>query len=475
MEMRTDPAGGQSRLRLAMLIAAAAIIGGAQWWLFPRTVDDAFITFRQLLMVGTGHGIAFNPGGPPVEGFSHPLFFLLLLPFALLPMAAVTVPLAAKALGVAATLGTASLMIDAMARLRVGTGVMVAALVAWLLYPGTLIYSSLGLETPLLAWAYAYVLWCEASDRPRWQPAAALGLAAVLRPEAPLAAALWFVWRWWRDGAFPGMRTMVLLGAPFVCWLLFRVAYFGDSLPMPAKAKPPGTFGEGFGQNYLAKGALCWLPLFAFAMPFAKDSRRVGLAAAALTAPGVVLAVYSKGDWMPFGRFLVPALPVVLIATATIRMPRFLMFASLVVMLALSWWDFPKYADRRYLNGLLYGDEQLGAGDWIAARIRPGESLATVRLGGLAYRLPDHVVHDIAGLTDAEVARHLWSNGGSIAWESNPVRRRRPDWIAVVPPAPGMPPHGDDALEAELHASYEFVGTGGDQAFYRRKASIAER
>src|SRR5512143_3483048 len=66
----------------------------SQWWLaaliglavFALTLayfsstrsDDAYISFRYARNFADGHGLVFNPGQPPVEGYSNFLWVVLL-------------------------------------------------------------------------------------------------------------------------------------------------------------------------------------------------------------------------------------------------------------------------------------------------------------------------------------------------------------------------------------------------------------
>lgn len=69
--------------------------------------DDAFISLRYAANFANGHGLVYNPGETPVEGFSNPLFTVieaLLLRLGLPPLAAV------RALGVLALLANLLLL-----------------------------------------------------------------------------------------------------------------------------------------------------------------------------------------------------------------------------------------------------------------------------------------------------------------------------------------------------------------------------
>ena len=57
---------------VALAWAASAAL--EQWW----TADDAFISFRYAAHLAAGHGLAWNPGDPPLEGFTNLLYTVAL-------------------------------------------------------------------------------------------------------------------------------------------------------------------------------------------------------------------------------------------------------------------------------------------------------------------------------------------------------------------------------------------------------------
>ena len=72
---------GLSRARNAALVVAATVLFGAflaHAWVYRFLTDDAFISFRYARNLATGHGLVFNPGHEPVEGYSNFLWVLIL-------------------------------------------------------------------------------------------------------------------------------------------------------------------------------------------------------------------------------------------------------------------------------------------------------------------------------------------------------------------------------------------------------------
>ena len=66
----------------ALVVAAAGIVlaryVSVLSWAWPMKLDDAFISFRYARNLVEGAGLVWNPGEPPVEGYSNFLWVLLL-------------------------------------------------------------------------------------------------------------------------------------------------------------------------------------------------------------------------------------------------------------------------------------------------------------------------------------------------------------------------------------------------------------
>ena len=77
----------------AAAVALAAVFGLHVWWL-RGLAEDAFISFRYGRHLAAGHGLVWNLGGPPVEGYTNFLWVLMAAAFDAL---GVDVPGAAQA------------------------------------------------------------------------------------------------------------------------------------------------------------------------------------------------------------------------------------------------------------------------------------------------------------------------------------------------------------------------------------------
>jgi len=322
--------------------------------------EDAFISFRFARHLADGHGLVWNIGEPPVEGYTNFLWVILLagaLKLGLNPGGT------AQVVGVLATAVTMAYLLRA-ARVIRGSKPGVGGLVAPALMAASgpvATWATSGMETNLfgaLVFA-AFVHHVEGVRRGRLSPAVPvlLFLAALTRPEGVLFFALLWGHTVYRLGKEPTRREeradfgvwTALFAVPGFIYFLWRYHYFGYLLPNTFYAKTGGGVAQ------VARGAgYLWLFVRIYLAPvlllvltwggwlvFRRARRRRGgepaetrLAAQAATGevPGaargesgigwqgqaalLVLGylgylVWVGGDYMAMFRFLVPILPLV--------------------------------------------------------------------------------------------------------------------------------------------------------------------
>jgi arabinofuranosyltransferase len=325
---QTPSPSGLSRTSTSLLLLVAGVLfalGVAK--LHSFTIDDAYISARYARNLAQGHGLVYNPGTPPTEGFSNLTLVLLTALGTRLGGEAIQ---AAKI--VSALCGLLGLLLLALIGRRVlpehypWVVLLTATSAPWL------VWSVAGLDTTLMAllallWLYAALRLQEqpAQRAAYWLLALATLLAPLTRPEGLLflllqVALLWH-WRkrlpsWWS-----GPPAVLLALAAYELW---KVHYFGGLLPLPfyAKVDVP-SFQDKFGGLFYLNaflwgscgGALAYLALAAAVLPSLgrPGARRWPLLALLALAPFVVFTAAVGADWMPQFRFLVPALPALLL------------------------------------------------------------------------------------------------------------------------------------------------------------------
>jgi len=286
---------------------------------FDFVCDDAFITFEYARHLAEGHGLRFNAGGARVEGYSNFLWVLanaLAIRLGADPAAASRLISFACGLHLLATVAErARTLAGGRAAAGLASGLWLAGLAPFAAW------SSSGLETMPFAWATFLSFDRLTRDRPRIGAAAIFALlGCLLRTDGVVLVAL----AWLAAGAAApaghrrelaraAIPAVAALGIALVAYHAWRVAYFGEWTPQTARAKLSGSWlAREQGARYLATLAATFPSLvLAFLAPRGGSpaTARVRSAAAAFALASFAYAGAVGGDWMAFGRFLVPGLP----------------------------------------------------------------------------------------------------------------------------------------------------------------------
>ena len=310
--------------RIAFLVALVPFL--LLVWRFDFLCDDAFITFRYARNLAEGEGLCFNPGvEPPVEGYSEFLWALLMaggMKLGLSPLLLSRV--LSVAAGVVLVWITTRLLADRAARTPYAT---CGAALALGCAPPLAVWATGGMATMPFAAALVglfAMLWLGERPATFWKLGLLAGAVVLLRADG----AWWVLWilgpaivaglfaresERWRP-ALGGAAISVVVLAAFLLW---RWSTYDDWLPNTARAKVGlSAAAIGRGGDYLVHVLLTFpgLLLAVAGVLLARRwrERRVGpaLVVALIT---LLHAVMAGGDFMAFGRFLVPALPFVVL------------------------------------------------------------------------------------------------------------------------------------------------------------------
>jgi arabinofuranosyltransferase len=423
-------------------------------------IDDAFITFRYADNLAHGHGFVFNPG-ERVEGTST---FLYTLALSLGAAARVDLLALSRVFG---ALSLISLVIFAYAFVRLlvpDRGSLLGVAAGFLVASATPLafYSLSGMETVtwaavLLAGLYLHVraMILDASPRP-W--ALVMGFAALMRPEGFafffLVLALSFTRDVWRGSPSAMRRAAASLpwfAAAYAPLVVFRVAYFRALIPNSVTAKaslaaaaagldwprilelvwngPAMTSAADF-LKLLGLGAFLLLPAL-LSRP-ARYGATVLLTAAALAA---LTQAWSQGDWMPYFRFLVPAVaPLAITMMAGLRAllfhPAQRLRGGHVPSMALAvgaaaWIGAQLHYDRAYrFPHVAVNEHMKSVGRGLSIVKRDDDLLATDMAGFVPYYSGLRTL-DLLGLCDAHIGRFGTPYGvmGKTDW-SYAIQRR---------------------------------------------------
>lgn len=297
---------------LGLAIAQIQLIGDFR-------IDDAYITFSFSKNLASGNGPIFSHG-LRVEGYSNFLWMVLTaLGYLFAPHA--DPYLTARGFSLL-SLAFAAVAVYRLVR-RFSRHALPALLAVALLFSCTDLFRAAmsGLESAAFSVAvlggwYAYL--SEPASRRRWSLCAFLP-AALLRIDGfvPLLVALGFEVLSAFDERRFSFKTLARWVLPaFAVWAIYfawRYAYYGLPLPTTYYAKSMVTANEpergihqlwGFVHDY---GLIAFIPV-ALA-PLFWGPRREALALWTAIALGLGYATHVGGDWMPFERFFLPAVP----------------------------------------------------------------------------------------------------------------------------------------------------------------------
>jgi len=429
------------RLLPACLIVILSAVSVAAGLLYPGAWDDAYISFVYVKNCAAGNGLTYN--GTRVQGYTNPLWVLLLLPFAYFGF---DIPSVAIVLG--GLFGISTLVLVYALGRRFGLSRW------WALLPAGLLslqidfayYLGKGLETSLFASLFTLLFGVALLAGREIRSIILLGvvggLTALCRAEGMIlalgACVLFAVRTRWPKGSISAVIAFVI-AAP---WSVWAHSFYGAWLPNPIFAKVPGiSLAQAeTGLKYLfplsfSGAAIASLHLLVLlAVITAKDRRIKYLASLLLVWSGFIIAV--GGDHLVGLRFLVPALPLMLMATALFARQfrshpvRILILLVPVMMLTARWSD-----PLRRIHAASNAESRrvwIEIGQWFRENVSPDSVIAVNPSGIIAY-YSGRTTIDMLGLNDPYIAhkgkKDLSLRVGHQSGDGAYVLSRQPDYI----------------------------------------------
>ncbi len=450
LESRTEPALRRSTLQF-LLVAAVVIACTVVIVLQYRNVtdeymaDDAFISFRYAENLADGLGPVWT-AGDRVEGYTNFGWVLLLALGEKLGAAPVDT---SRALGLLTSVATLALMPALATQLRPAWSgrwwvIVAGASAALALNSGFPLWTFAGLETSaqtfLLSAAVVLHLREDRRGAPALWSAPAFLAAALIRPDSVVFWAvtasfksLRLISRDWRS-RLPGLALWAALFlVPYGAYWLWRWNYYGYFFPNTYYLKTDRSWliverGWNYTRDFLT---VYWIWLAGGSLVSMWQERRAAYRPTTFLVALLVFwsgyVAYSGGDWMPFYRFFVPALPLlyVLMMNGAVdavdvlgrRLPSRALplgvMAVLAVIIAFSAYRPHDSAIAKQtvvfkspiLPGAVDYDIQSAIGLWMRDSLPPDYTVAQVATGIVPYfsRLP---TIDMLGVNDIHIA-HL--------------------------------------------------------------------
>jgi hypothetical protein len=454
-------------LRVELLIAALAI--AARLLPGPRTIDDAYITFRYSQNLLSGDGLIYNPG-ERVLGTTTPVYALLMAGVALLQGGSqADFPLLALLLNAVADASTCLLLPAIGARLGSRYAGRAASAV-WAIAPWSVTFAIGGLETSLLVALATATFYLHLSGRPA---SAALvgGFSLLTRPDAllflgPMALArLWQI----RSGRAYGrreLRELLAFGAPLVVWVIASLSFYQSPIPQSLFAKAVAYrltpeaglirllqhYSTPFlghlllGTWWIAIGLVLFPALFLLgaSITFRADRSTWPV----LIYPGVYFIAYAVANPLLFRWYLTPPLPVyflgIFLGVARLskdiekRTPA-LIFAGIALLSTANGWTVsPDHGPDRPAPKMAFIELELlyeQAGRALRPRIGEDEVLAAGDIGALGY-YSEAKIFDLLGLVSPSATKYYPAPESiyaiNFAVPPELVRELRPDYMIVL-------------------------------------------
>ncbi|AXV37378.1 MAG: hypothetical protein CIT01_03760 [Methanobacterium sp. BRmetb2] len=258
---------------LVIIVAFMALL----CYIWHFTVDDAFISFRYALNFAEGHGIVWNIGELPTEGYSNFLWVVMVVILLKLNFDPV---IATKFLGMISLVGIVfiywKICKDLLpANLKVTA--FIIGTVFLLINPATAIHTVSGLETMF----YAFIMLCvtffvykfivTSKKQYIWIFSLFALISSLLRPESILFsfALIFLIYILTVHKTEYDLKDKIKFFSPVLLvyilplgiYMLFRLLYFHDFLPLPFYVKTV-THGSVFDGLYYLSEAVKYLAPF---------------------------------------------------------------------------------------------------------------------------------------------------------------------------------------------------------------------
>jgi hypothetical protein len=323
-----------SAYAIALIWRTSVLVDGHRYFCL---LDDSMISMRYAANLAHGFGLTWNPGQPPVEGYTNPLWLLYMALLHLVPLSPSQISLIVQLSGALFLLCNLVVVRKLARDVAFGSeSVAFAAAVLTASYFALNNWGMRGSEVSILTLFVSFCTWLglrtlTGSKQESFWLYLLLGLGTLIRPDmAVFAAALILALFAFGDGA-PAVRIRRLLfGASILAVFLglqtaFRLYYYGDLLPNTYYLKMTGyplLMRVSRGTLVALRLGLELSPVFLiirYGGIFHRASKPVVLLTSVIAAQ-LLYSIWVGGDawewWGGSNRYISIAIPLVMILAA---------------------------------------------------------------------------------------------------------------------------------------------------------------
>lgn len=444
------------------------VVGGVRYF---SLFDDAMISMRYAENMAHGFGAVFNPGQPPVEGYTNPLWMLVMSVFHFVPIGKETISLLFQVFNI--VLSAANLFfVDRIINLKFpgAIRIRILALIMVAFYYPLNFWFFMGMEAgavALIVTATAYLI--EKHNEFSYKQLLPLAVGILVRPDVAVcfvAASAYLIYKYRsRAKSIVGWSILFLL-ITLGGTTIIRYLYYGAILPNTYYLKVEGVdtfYRISRGVFVFVKFAVFFNPIF-FAIPFWYFARHRDMFSGFVCGIVSILCLYSMyvgGDawdwWGGANRFIAPAMPIffIIIAAGIVQsLPAILnrikiigsekvvfIIISTIIVLNINFLRNASSLEEMFLLRPALGveDNELNVRMARLARglAKEDETIAVVTAGVLPYFAERNTI-DILGKADPAIARMesrrasgLFSfEPGHTKWNYyHSICTMKPDWV----------------------------------------------
>lgn len=389
----------------------------------PRTIDDAFITFRYAQNLISGYGLVYNPG-EAVFGTTTPVYALLMTGLGLFGGGAQapfpTISIFVNAIADSLTCWLLIKLGEALGYRRAG----LSAAIIFAIAPYSVTFAIGGMETSLFVLMMVSTLYLHSTNKPIWASFFA-SLSLLTRPDALLFILPLALERlrhtslqWYNDRRIDRSvpKEIATFSLPVICWTVIGFLAYGNPIPHSILAKVTAYhlpadaaltrllqhFGTPFlgqellGNWWIGAGFIIYLTLYLIGASGAIQQRKTTWPL--FVFPWIYLIAYAIANPLIFRWYLTPPLPIYFMGIfiglermgSRWKPPALLAIVTscAVISTLLGWTLHPDHGPKNPAPKMAYIELELlykSAAEEVQDQIEPDQVLAAGDIGALGY------------------------------------------------------------------------------------------